>query len=251
MIDKAKALEAVTVLHRLYSKAATTLLQPRGLFIEYEDREAFRKDRTEAEKQAFRDSVELRKARERLLASGYDAPDSWLTVNPILLVDYKEDAEGFMGLAYRLEDRKAVIAVCRELDAAIMRLTMKPEAGAKAPDPTQPAVDAQPKARLFSWREILAALGVASGDESRRRIKRLNELRQGPIRTKGKGSQPQVERGALIEWWNRLEIEAEDQANRREGRRLESEAQYAYGRNGTVAPEIGGTIRARRRGKEA
>jgi hypothetical protein len=104
-----------------------------------------------------------------------------------------------------------------------------------------------PRQLLTGWHEIAKVLEVKYQD--REKIKSLNARCDGPITNRGKGTQPMVYRDKLLEWWNSMDIRYQELANQREGRKLSTESQYNYGRDGTVAPEIGGGVRKRRRVK--
>jgi hypothetical protein len=108
-----------------------------------------------------------------------------------------------------------------------------------------PARSERPKKLLTGWHEITVALEMTHGN--REKIKSLNERFDGPIVNQGSGSQPMVYREELIEWWNRLATLQQESANQSKGRKLTAEAQHNYGREGTAAPEIGGSIKKRRR----
>lgn len=108
-----------------------------------------------------------------------------------------------------------------------------------------------PKKFLRGWAEILVAVGEKNNDETRRMVKRLNELREGPISKPGRGSRPIVEQSKLLQWWNRLDLEQQDAANQREGEKLAAKFQHAYGREGTVVPEIGGAVKRRRKDRKS
>jgi hypothetical protein len=109
----------------------------------------------------------------------------------------------------------------------------------------QPTAAATPRKLLTGWREIAAALDMKHSD--RDKIKSLNARCGGPIKNRGSGTPPMVYRDELIEWWNRLAVQAEENENRRAGARASAEAQHNYGREGTAAPEIGGAVKKRRR----
>jgi hypothetical protein len=105
-----------------------------------------------------------------------------------------------------------------------------------------------PKQLLIGWREIVAAVGRTSKD--RETIRRLNERRAGPIGHAGQGTKPMVDRAKLIAWWNSLDVMQQELANQQQGCRLSAESQHDYGRDGTVAPEVGGGVKKRRRDKK-
>jgi hypothetical protein len=104
---------------------------------------------------------------------------------------------------------------------------------------------AKPIRLLTGWIEITAALDMQKSDW--KKIKSLNDRRGGPIKNRGRGTQPMVNRDVLIEWWNGLDAQTEESANRRDGERASAETQHNYGRSGTAAPEIGGEVKKRRR----
>jgi hypothetical protein len=105
----------------------------------------------------------------------------------------------------------------------------------------------EPAVYLQSWAEIAVTAGMSPNEYLK--IKRLNEKFDGPIPPVPKGSQPRVRKDAFIEWWNGLAILQQEQAHRRTGARLTAEAHHNYGRGGVAAPEIGGSVRQRRRDK--
>lgn len=108
----------------------------------------------------------------------------------------------------------------------------------------------QPKTILSSWREITTALGLPH-EVGMGKVKSLNERLNGPIPKARKGSQPVVERGALIDSWNKLAVMQQELANQRDGKAAAASASYSHGRDGTMSPEIGGHQRKRRsKGKE-
>jgi hypothetical protein len=81
----------------------------------------------------------------------------------------------------------------------------------------------------------------------RANIKSLNKRFDGPITNKGKGTKPMVYRDELFQWWDGLATKQQELTNQQQGRRLMAEAQHNYGRSGTVAPEIGGSVKKRRK----
>jgi hypothetical protein len=82
--------------------------------------------------------------------------------------------------------------------------------------------------------------------DDREKIKSLNERCEGPITSRGAGTQPMVYSDDLIEWWNKLAVRQQELENRREGAKASAEDQHNYGRDGTAAPEIGGGVKKRR-----
>lgn len=104
-----------------------------------------------------------------------------------------------------------------------------------------------PATLLTGWHEITAALKMNYRDRSK--VKSLNERFDGPIRNHGQGTQPIVTKDELLSWWDTLAQKQQEMAARRDGKALSAEGQYPYGRDGQVAPEIGGSIKKRRRKK--
>jgi len=98
---------------------------------------------------------------------------------------------------------------------------------------------------LTSWREITTVLN-RSHDEYRN-IKRINEFYNGPIPSPRRGAQPRVDRKALIEWWNSMEVTQWEQEGRGQSRRLSVETRQEFGRTGEIIHEIGGEVKKRRR----
>jgi hypothetical protein len=118
-------------------------------------------------------------------------------------------------------------------------------AASVAPDAA--ASSKEPAKYLMCWREVLAALGLRNTEEARRRVRRMNELRQGPIVMPRRGGQPTVERGKLLAWWNSLEQAFEDSEQRHANQQATTSRQYAHGWDATVVPDLGGSVKRRRR----
>ncbi len=116
------------------------------------------------------------------------------------------------------------------------------------PKPDKPAAKIA-RQLLTGWREIAEALEMRYGD--RQKIKSLNDRFQGPIRCRGKGTQPIVYKDDLLDWWNKMALEHQELVNRQQGMKLSAEDQYDYFREGTVAPEIGGGVKKRRKDRRA
>lgn len=108
----------------------------------------------------------------------------------------------------------------------------------------------KPKEYLTSWRAILIALGLKSNDEDREKVRNLNTRYAGPIIFSGQGAQPKVEKSKLIEWWNGLAIQWETGYARGRDAKPTIDDQYDYGREGTVAPEISGGVKKRRKDRK-
>jgi hypothetical protein len=102
---------------------------------------------------------------------------------------------------------------------------------------------------LMNWREILDALGMNCNDESRQRVREMNERYSGPIVVGRRGQQPKVEKTKLIEWWNNLEIQWET-GNSRTFAQDTVRPQHNYSRGGTVVPGIAGSVKERRTKKK-
>lgn len=127
--------------------------------------------------------------------------------------------------------------------------------GALSPNGDQPATSAAPM--LFGWNEILEAVHRPNERAEQERVKRLNAQFDGPIVIpKGKGTQPTVRKDALVAWWNRLaELHLQNQEDaqaRGQEERLNvgKSAQHDYGKSGTVAAEIDGSVRRKRTRKK-
>ncbi|MBI1314500.1 hypothetical protein GC176_24675 [bacterium] len=104
---------------------------------------------------------------------------------------------------------------------------------------------------LFSWQEILDAVGRPNERRERVRVKELNSTTSGPIRLpKCQGAQPQVPKADLIAWWNRQMLAHDDAVEERSRKDAEVAAslspEHDYGRSGTVLPEISGSKRSRK-----
>ncbi|MGQ0634222.1 MAG: hypothetical protein ACT4QC_06415 [Planctomycetaceae bacterium] len=149
---------------------------------------------------------------------------------------YAEDAEQEYG--NRL--RQAFSTIRRVVHCA--RLSAP---GANRPM-TASGVPPAPMKLLTSWREILAVLGMDVSKENRTKVKRLNERFGGPIPKPAQGGQPIVDKAALIDWWNKLQILQQDLENQREGAILTAQDQFAFGRSATIVPELGGQVKKRR-----
>lgn len=153
---------------------------------------------------------------------------------PQLWPELRLVARGAIWHADRAFDWPAGILELRRIEAVALEAADRPE------------VPQEPKNYLLNWREVLAAIGRKNTAEDRRQVSRINEETGGPISVPKRGSQPKVERGALLIWWNRLEIQWADAANQAAGERIDADAQYHYGQSGEVAPGIGGGVKRRR-----
>lgn len=117
-----------------------------------------------------------------------------------------------------------------------------------AAPPADAAVEA-PRCLLKGWHEITHALDMKHADSER--VRCVNDQHGGPIINSGPGSSPMVYRDTLVQWWNRFLDQAQQRANATRDRKLSAEPQHNYGRGGTVAPEIGGTVKKPRRDKKS
>jgi hypothetical protein len=104
-----------------------------------------------------------------------------------------------------------------------------------------------PKDYLFGWSEIMKRLGRTDTELERKRIVRLNGSFKGPLIVEGPGSPPKVDGKELVEWWNGLESDWEERKQHEADARETAAEQYPHGRDGTVAPEISGHVKKRKR----
>jgi hypothetical protein len=103
-----------------------------------------------------------------------------------------------------------------------------------------------PKSYLTSWREILAAVGMANNKTSRTAVKKLNRTYAGPIVTPKQGAQPKADKAKLLEWWNGLEQQFLDEQQRKSDAEATVAEQHPYGKDGIVVPGISGRVKRRR-----
>lgn len=84
--------------------------------------------------------------------------------------------------------------------------TIVPAAVSTAPvAPAQSVTAPAPVQWLFSWAEILEALGRKNTESEKRRVARLNRSWGGPIQMPDKrGGQPKADKEKLLLWWNAL-----------------------------------------------
>lgn len=137
-------------------------------------------------------------------------------------------------------DRLPEPSILPLLDQWIERMGGQP---AKPPD--------APVKYLTKWPEILIALGMKNNNEDRGRVKHANSQYNGPIVIPKQGAQPKVNKAKLIEWWNGLEAQWNTGYQRGRDAKPTADAQHPYGRGGTVAPEISGGVKKRRRDRQA
>jgi hypothetical protein len=139
-------------------------------------------------------------------------------------------------------------ALCERIRRERAKLLRQAGLGVKAAEGMEPGrVPTEPRKLLIGWHAITAAVEMKYSQ--REDVKSLNKRFNGPIRHQGQGTSPMVCRDDLLEWWNKLAIQQQDLANQREGAILSGETQYDFGRDGTVAPEIAGSVKKRRKGK--
>ena len=126
--------------------------------------------------------------------------------------------------------------------------TSEAEAAGKAPpDENQDdETDQVPIEYLMSWREILDELKQKNDEEKRNRIRRLNDMHDGPIIFPGKGAQPTVDKAKLVAWWNGLERRFRELEQQQADRQATVADQVNYGAAGIVVPGISGGVKKRR-----
>jgi hypothetical protein len=131
---------------------------------------------------------------------------------------------------------------------SLLRLTAVLDTGTagKEPAPAEPAPPAPPAQYLFSWREILDALGLRNNEENQGRVRTLSDKYGGPIVPAKRGGQPRVNKAKLIEWWNHLEVVWQTEGCGH-NKAASTEGRHPYGRDETVVPEISGHVKKRRR----
>lgn len=146
-------------------------------------------------------------------------------------------------------------------DAKFLIASVRPhfpmaESGQQPAEPatTQLSVVGEPILLLRGWRDIVEILRLAETmpkatySERRRRLAYLNRAYGGPIQIGKRGSQPVVDRSALLAWWQSLTTQAEGKMTRDRDLQATVAATHLYGRTGIVVPDLGGSIR-RRKGK--
>lgn len=108
-----------------------------------------------------------------------------------------------------------------------------------------------PTGWIHGWRGIVDALGIEEAMPTeryqvlRRKIAILNRTFHGPIVIGRRGSQPLVERGKLLAWWNGLAEKVRSQSDRQRDAEATAGAQHPYGARGIVAPDLAGEVRYR------
>ena len=152
-------------------------------------------------------------------------------------------AESWRERLWRLHSGSATPAV--DKPEAKQKAAEKP--GSKGAPREEIGEPVEPKHYLLTWRAILEALNQIHTDESKERVRKLNEKYSGPIIMGGRGEQPKVTREKLLEWWNGLESRFRELEARDRDRQATVESQYKHGRDATAVPEIGGHVKKRRR----
>ncbi len=101
---------------------------------------------------------------------------------------------------------------------------------------------------LTSWREILNALGMKLTASFISKVRRLNLAYDGPIILGTKGKQPEVEKGDLLGWYDRIHIKYQAAVNQRRAAQETVAFQHPYGRRSDlkVVPGISGHTKSRR-----
>lgn len=112
-------------------------------------------------------------------------------------------------------------------------------------EPPKPAV------YLTSWREILIALGMHDNAEDKQKVSRLNKSFDGSIISRGQGTQPFVEKTALLKWWAGLEAKVQAQQHRQRSEKATVASRHDYGRDGEVVPGISGEVKRRRQDRQS
>lgn len=107
----------------------------------------------------------------------------------------------------------------------------------------------KPVSYCFGWAQIVDAIGLKNDQETRNRIRRLNQEHGGPILVEGQGAQPKVNFEKLILWWNGLESRFEELRDKQRDRHATIAATYQHGKDAVVVPDIRGSVKRRRKGK--
>jgi hypothetical protein len=110
--------------------------------------------------------------------------------------------------------------------------------------------DAPPNKYLTSWVSILVALDKKNNNPDKEEIRNFNKLYNGPILFPKQGAQPKVNKKKLIEWWNNLEYQWEVGHKKERDTKPTIDNQYNYGHSGTVAPDISGGVKIRRKDRK-
>jgi hypothetical protein len=156
-----------------------------------------------------------------------------------------DERHDFMRLARSgTADRYAL--ACRLL-AELLEQEQAAHSEGSSVDAASSSAVGRPKQYLRNWREILAALDLPNNEESKGWVRRLIDLHAGPIILPHKrGGQPKAEKSKLIEWWNGLEDRFKESGQRIRDRDATVAVTHNYGRDGTVAPDVGGSVKNRR-----
>ncbi|MGA2257348.1 MAG: hypothetical protein ABSG53_22045 [Thermoguttaceae bacterium] len=130
-----------------------------------------------------------------------------------------------------------------EFGGVPVEITDKKPSGGKA--------EAAPVEYLMNWREILDELKQKNDEEKRTRIRRLNDMHDGPIIFPGQGAQPTVDKAKLLPWWNGLEDRLRELEQQQADRQATVADQVNYGKDGTVVPGIAGGVKKRRKDRKS
>ena len=173
------------------------------------------------------DSITLTKAEEERLAAMTDEDHS-LTME--FLTGSEEQLRRDLG--------EAIGSMARCLED-IKRLHGNPSVVPEDPS-TKPAN------MLTSWRDILVAMGLKYNNEDKSKVSGVNKTYDGPIIIPGQGRRPLVEKTKLLLWWNGLEKQAQEIADRKRDSQATVSSCHNFGRTGEANPEIGGGVKRRR-----
>lgn len=128
-----------------------------------------------------------------------------------------------------------------DVDALVGELRTIQAAAAQA----EMGLQGKPKTYLTSWAEILDALGLKK--DQRTKVVKFNKDFVGPIVVEKQGAQPRVELSTLLAWYNGVEARFQELQQRHRDKQATMADQYGYGSEGTVVPEISGSVKRRRR----
>lgn len=135
----------------------------------------------------------------------------------------------------------------RAIDEVIRWCEKRLDVSPARADPSSAQKSPRPKTYLLNWREILETLSLKNDEETREKVRRLNEMHNGPIVVGGRGQQPKAEKGKLLDWWNDLERRFEKVEQRNRDKQATTESQYKHGRGEIVVPDLRGHVKKRRR----
>lgn len=111
--------------------------------------------------------------------------------------------------------------------------------------PQPPPVAISLRRKLVGYPEILDFLGL---DDSRKKwLMSCNKRWDGPIQSPGRGHKPFADEQELKNWYSDLESKAEEKSRADRDREQTVNEMHEYGKTGTVVPEIGGSVKKRRK----